>query len=541
MEGLETAVVLVSAVLVLTWIARRLGISEPVALLVGGVLIGLIPEFRSVHVSADLILLIFLPPLLYAEALTISLHQILANLRVIVLLSVGLVLLTALTVASTAHGFGIAWAMAFVLGAVLAPTDATAVASVARGMPRRTLTTMRAESLVNDGTALAVFAVAVEIAVGDHAFEWGYSVMRFVLTYMGGAAIGAAVALLVIGVRRHVRDTSIESGLSVLTPFAVYVPAEVADVSGVLAVVVAGLILSRASPTLMPADSRVQTLAFWQVATFLLNGSLFVLVGLQLPRVVQDLRSLALGEAVLLAAAVTGAVILTRLLYMNTIPYLIRAVDRRPQQRARRMGARQRTPIAWGGVRGGVSLAAALAVPAVASDGTPLEGRDVIVFVTSVVIVVTLLLQGQTLPRVIRWARLPEDPGESSEELLARQELVDRARAELPAQAARIGAPPSVVGRIDRELGEYAESLRSHGPPARWSELRLRRALIGVKRSALVALRDRGRIDDAVLRRVQETLDSEETRLELREAEARATEGARTPDGGPRDGGRDVG
>ncbi|MFJ2648093.1 Na+/H+ antiporter [Streptomyces sp. NPDC087420] len=537
MAGLEIALVLVTTVLLLTWAARRLRVSEPVALLLGGVLVGLIPEFRHVHLSSDLILLIFLPPLLYAESLKISLHQILANLRVIVLLAVGLVLLTAVTVAATAHGFGMAWPLAFVLGAVLAPTDATAVASVARGMPRRTLTTMRAESLVNDGTALAVFAVAVEIATGEHSFEWGGAVLRFVLSYVGGAAIGAAVALLVMGARRRTHDSTIESGISVLTPFAVYVPAELADVSGVLAVVVCGLIISRASPLLMPASTRVQSLAFWQVTTFLLNGSLFVLVGLQLPDVIGSLPTLGQGDVVALAASVTGAVILTRLVYLHTTPYLIRAVDRRPQQRARRIGARQRMPVAWGGVRGGVSLAAALAVPTLAADGTKLADRNVIVFVTAVVIVATLLLQGQTLPAVIRWSRLSPDPSEAGEELLARQEMTASALAALRERAEWCGAPPEVERRLAGELESYAESLRRTEPPAHHTELRLRQELIGVKRARLVTLRDAGRIDDTVLRRVQETLDSEETRLDLRIAEGLATAGGLRSQGEERGGG----
>ncbi|MFI5756736.1 Na+/H+ antiporter [Streptomyces sp. NPDC051569] len=539
MEGLEIVVVLLTAVLGLTWVARRLRLSEPVCLLAGGVLIGLIPAFRSVRLPGDLVLLIFLPPLLYAESLTISLHQIRANLRVIVLLSVGLVLATALTVAGTAHGLGMVWPMAFVLGAVLAPTDATAVAGVARGMPRRTLTTMRAESLMNDGTALVVFAVAVQIAVGRSAFAWGEATWRFALSYVGGMAIGAAGALLAITLRRRIDDGEIETGLSVLTPFAVYLPAEAAGVSGVLAVVMCGLIISRASPLLTRASSRLQTIAFWQVSTFLLNGSLFVLVGMQLPSAVLGLRSLGLGRALLLAAAVSAAVILTRLLYLHSTPYLIRAVDRRPQQRARRVGARQRMPVAWGGVRGAVSLAAALAVPTYAADGSRLQGRDVIVFVTAAVIVVTLLFQGQTLPLVIRWSRLPEDPTEDSEEILARQHVVESALDELPGHAERLGASQEVVDRLTEELSERAERLRADDEPADEAEHELRRALLAAKRTALVALRDARRIDDAVLRRVQETLDREELRLEARALAARAAAQRRSRAAGGRDGGGD--
>lgn len=520
MRALEIVVVVLGTVLALTWAARRIRVSEPVLLLVGGVLIGLIPRFHSLHVPSDVVLLIFLPPLLYAEALTISLRQIRQNLRVIVLLSVALVIVTALTVGTTAQALGLAGPMAFALGAVLAPTDATAVASVARGMPRRMLATMKAESLVNDGTALVLFAVAVDIAVGRHSFSWGFTVWRFVVGYAGGAAIGAGIAGLVILIRRHLDDPVLGTGLSLLTPFAAYLPAEQADVSGVLAVVVCGLMISWASPLLIHADARVQTMAFWELAIMLLNGALFVLVGIQLPGAVQDLRSMAGGRAVALAAAVFGTVLLTRVAYIYTTPYLIRALDRRPQQRARRVGARQRAPMAWGGVRGAVSLAAALAVPAVARDGSPLAGRDVIVFVTGMVIAATLVFQGQTLPAVIRWARLPPDPDEHGEELLARQRVVDSALEELPALGRSLGAPDEVVHRLAGELREHAAELGRREGPVRHAEHELRQALLVVKRTALVGLRDERLIDDAVLRRVQETLDAEELRLNLRIATA---------------------
>jgi Na+/H+ antiporter len=522
-EGLEIVVVVLAVVLALTWVARQVGASEPVLLLLGGVLVGLIPRFQSFHLRPEVVLLIFLPALLYYETLTISLHQIRANLRVIVLLSVGLVLTTALTVAGAAHGFGLAWPMAFVLGAVLAPTDATAVASVAKGMPRRTLTTLRAESLINDGTALAVFAVAVDLAVGRHSFDWGTAVGRFALAYAGGIGIGAGVAALVMLLRRHLDDPAVESGLSVLTPFAVYLPAQAAGVSGVLAVVVCGLILSRVNPVVVSAGSRVRSLAFWNVATFLLNGSLFVLVGIQLPGVVRDLESLDPGEAVLLALVVSAVVILTRMLFLHTTPYLIRALDRRPQQRLRRMGARQRMPIAWGGVRGGVSLAAALAVPTLNDQGVRVADRDVVVFVTAVVIVVTLLTQGQTLPAVTRWSRLPPDPEEADEDLLARRQMARSALESLPGHAEGLGLPSALVDRVAQELREHGTAPSDDEGQDRSGELELRQAILATKRTTLLELRDARRIDDSVLRRVQETLDAEEVRLDLLVAEARTS------------------
>lgn len=388
-------------------------------------------------------LLIFLPPLLYVESLSISLRQIVQNLRVIVILSVGLVLVTAFTVAAVAHAFGMAWPVAFVLGGVLAPTDATAVNGVSRGLPRRALTTLKAESLINDGTALVIYALAVDTAASSGEFDWGYAVGRFFGSYAGGIAIGAAVRWLVILLRRRVRDTEIERGLSVFTPFAAYLPAEAADVSGVLAVVVAGLMVSWASPLLISARSRVPTMAFWRVTTFLLNGILFVLVGVQLPDAVGGLKSFRAGEAVALMAAVSATVILTRILYVNASPYAIRLLDRRPQQRRRRMTFRQRIPGSWGGVRGAISLAAALAVPLHTHSGARFPDRDVIVFVTAGVIAVTLVVQGQTMPWAIRLARFPVDADEGEEEVLARRSIDQRALSDLPAHAARLDSPGS--------------------------------------------------------------------------------------------------
>jgi CPA1 family monovalent cation:H+ antiporter len=513
-RALEIVVVVLVAVLLLTWVSRRLRVNEPVLLLVGGVLIGLLPPFRRAGLPPAAVLLIFLPPLLYAESLTISLHQIRENLRVITLLAVGLVLATAATVAATAHGLGLSWPMAIVLGAVIAPTDATAVANVARGMPRRMLTTLRAESLINDGAALALFAVAVDGAVTGHQFGPGTAAWRLAASYAGGIAIGVAGAWLVILVRRHLHDLQLSSGLSVLTPFAIYLPAEAAGVSGVLAVVVAALILSRASPLLLSGTGRVEILGFWRVTTFLLNGSLFVLIGIQLPHVVRDLRSLTLAQATLTALAVSGTVIVTRLLFVNVLPYVLRALDRRPQQVARRVPTRQRAPGAWGGVRGAVSLAAALAVPTVANNGARLAGRDVVVFATAVVIVVTLLVQGQTMPAVIRWARMPPDPGEDEEERLARRNIAEAARDALDEQARRLRSPREIARHVEHELAAQVRELDVVADH-RHAEHELRFALLAVKRASLVALRDARRIDDAVLRRVQEAIDAEELRLRL--------------------------
>ncbi|MFD3455535.1 Na+/H+ antiporter [Streptomyces sp. NPDC058691] len=526
MRGLEIVVVILTTVLTLTWVARRLRLNEPLLLVAGGCAIGFVPAFGSVELPPDVVLLLFLPALLYWESLSTSLREIRANIRTIFLLSTGLVLATAAAVASVGNALGLSWAMAFVLGAVVAPTDATAVSAVAKGLPRRTVTILRAESLVNDGTALALFAVAVGFATGAHAFGWGSAVLRFVVGYLGGVAVGLAVAALVVVVRGRVRDRQVETGLSLLTPFAAYLPAEALDLSGVLAVVACGLVLSQAGPRLIPAGTRIQTEAFWQTTTFVLNGALFVLVGMRVPGAVRGIASVRPVEALLGALATVGVVMATRLVWTYTVPYLIRLIDRRAVQRTLRMGARERMPHAWGGMRGAVSLAAALAVPMTAVDGSPLLGRDAVVFATVIVIIVTLLVQGQTLPRVIRWARLAPDTSVADEELLARREMTDAALRALDEDTDRPGAQADVAESLRSELLAQREALCDdsvgHSSPRAVlrADRELRRLVVGVKRTTAVRLRDSGRIDDIVLRRVQAGLDAEEIRLDISEAAA---------------------
>ncbi|MFG2629429.1 Na+/H+ antiporter [Streptomyces sp. NPDC048473] len=518
MRGLEVTVVILAAVLAMTWLARRLRWNEPVLLVAGGCLIGLTPEFRTLVLPPPVVLLLFLPPLLYWESLTTSLREIRTNLRGIVLLATGLVLATAAAVAGVGHALGLSWPLAFVLGAVVAPTDAIAVRAVARLLPRRIRTILRAESLINDGTALALYAVVVGVAVQGQAVTWSGTAARFLLAYAGGVAIGAACAVVVVALRRWLRDRVLESTLAVLTPFATYLPAQVLGVSGVLAVVTCGLILSQAGPKVISAGARVQITDFWKVSTFILNSALFVLVGIQTPAIVSGVGSASLGYAAVTALLISGVVIATRLLWLYSVPYLIRAVDRRPVQRTLRSGARQRFPLAWSGVRGAVSLAAALAVPATTAQGRPLPGHGLLVFTAVTVILVTLVLQGTTMPAVIRWSGLHGDAIETTEERRAHRQIATAAVEALPDLAGRLDTPPETANAILSELREYAtevaEPSDATGPGVR-AGLELRRTLIDVKRSALIRLRDQRTIDDIVLRRLQSVLDSEEIRIEL--------------------------
>jgi monovalent cation/hydrogen antiporter len=522
--GLELVVVLGATILVCGAAARRLRVAPPVLLLTCGVLLGFAPALRAVSLPPEVVLLLFLPALLYWESLTTSLREIRSNLRPIVMLSIGLVVATAAAVAGVAHVLGLGWGPAWVLGAAVAPTDATAVGVIARALPRRTVTVLRAESLVNDGTALVIYGVAVGVTVGEQHFNpWEVSWL-VALAYAGGAASGLLTARLAVLVRRHLDDPVLENVVSVLTPFVAFLGAAAAHASGVLAVVVCGLALSQSGPRIVRADTRQQARAFWGLSTFLLNGSLFVLVGLQAQASVRGLTSIGMARALAVAGCVAAVVIAARFAWLFTTPYLVRALDRRPQQRLRRVGARARVVNAVAGFRGAVSLAAALAIPGTVASSAPFPDRDVIVFVTSGVIVVTLV-QGLVLPAVVRWARLPADTAVEEERRLAETVASEEAYAAIPEVAARLGIDEVVVARTRKEYEKHLAVLRSDGEvddePIRRHETdyaALRLELLGRKRAAVVRLRDERLIDDTVLRQVQQRLDVEELRLSRREA-----------------------
>ena len=521
-SALQVLVLLGVSVLALSLVARKLRVAPPIAFVVGAVPLAFVPWLPDVRLPPEVVLVIFLPALLYWESLNTSLREIRANLRTVMIDSIALVLATAGAVAVVGHAVGLSWPVAWVLGAVVAPTDATAVASVAREMPRRQITILRAESLVNDGTALVLFVIAVEVATGEAHFGWLESTGAFVVSYLGGAAVGLLVAWLTVRARKIMHDAVLENTVNALAPFVAFLLAEEIHASPVLAVVACGLALSQVNPRLVSAQTRVRSRAFWQLSTFLLNGSLFVLVGLQLRGAVANLVSYSIAAAVGYTLLISAVVIGVRLLWMYTVPYLVRAIDRRPQHRSRRLRARDRLPIAWSGFRGGVSLAAALAVPVTMIDGSPFHGRDLIILVTFGVILVTLLVQGLTLPAVLRWARLSDD-SELAEWLLAERTVTEAAIAALPATARRLEVSDDVVDRMRAELeqrmadiADRADDLAGEAEADRSprQEYRLlHSALLADKRAALVRLRDAKLIDDIVLRRVQARLDAEEVRL----------------------------
>ena len=517
--GLEMVVVVGVALLLCGALAQRFPIAPAISLLAAGVLIGFVPALREAQLPPEVVLLLFLPALLYWESLTTSLREIRSNLRIVVLVSTVLVVATAAAVAAIGHHIlGMAWGPAWVLGAAVAPTDATAVGVLARALPRRTVTVLRAESLVNDGTALVIYAIAVGVTVGQQEVGVWPVTRLLVLSYGGGVLAGGLVGLLSTRVRRRIADPTLENIAVLVTPFAAFLLADLVHASGVLAVVVCGLLMSQTAPRITSAAARQQMVGFWSLATTVLSSALFLLIGLQAQSAVRNLTSTSPGHALADVLAVTAVVVGARWAWLYTTPYLIRLVDRREAQRARRVGARQRIVTATAGFRGAVSLALALAVPNQLASGAPFPDRDLIVVITCGVIVLTLL-QAVLLPIVVRWARLPVDTSVDQERHLAEVTTAESAYGAIDQTAHRLGSSVQVVDRVRHEIDKRRKLLAADGagddPVVRHDDqyTALRLALLAQERATLVQLRDEQQIDDIVLRQVQARLDLEEVRL----------------------------
>lgn len=523
MFGLVIVVALVSTVIVGTVLGRRYRVGPPVLLIVLGALLGLIPQFGGVRINGEIVLLLFLPAILYWESMNTSFREIRANLRVIVFLSVALVIATAVAVSWTARALGMESHAAAVLGAVLSPTDAAAVAGLAKQLPRRALTVLRAESIINDGTALVLFVVTVQVAIGGAAIGPVDLVVRFIGSYLGGIATGLLVGGLVTLLRRGIDAPLEEGALSLVTPFAAFLLAQSIHCSGVVAVMVSALVLVYSGPVVIRARSRLQAYAFWDIATFLINGSLWVFVGIQIPGALRGISNIegGLRHATFIALAITGVIIVSRVFWGECTTVLIRVIDRREAQRARRVSWRQRLVTAWAGFRGAVSLAAALAVPLTTLSGAPFPDRNLIIFVVTVVILVTVLIQGSTLPAVVRWARMPEDVAHADELQLARSVGAQTALDALPAVASELGVGPKLLSRLQKEYEEHAAVVSANDDDSVTNDLvkrsdlvrRVRLGVIEHQRRAVTALRNQNLIDDIVLRELQAELDLAEVQL----------------------------
>jgi CPA1 family monovalent cation:H+ antiporter len=524
---IESLIFLLAAAALLAQLARVLKTPYPILLVLGGLVMGFVPGLPNIEISPEVIFVAFLPPLLNSAAFSSSPLDLRAQLRPIVLLAVGLVLATMGTVAVIAHALiGLPWAAAFVLGAILAPTDPVAAEAIfgRLGVPERVGTIVGGESLVNDGTGLVAFRVAVAVVVSGAFSVWGAG-LSFLLVGGGGLLVGLIFARIVLPLWARLRDPTILITFSVLIPYAVYILSEeVLHVSGILAVVTYGLYQGWRAPRLFPdASTRLQTIAFWGVLVFLLEALLFVLVGQQLPSILGGIEKYPVWALLIFAALVYAAVVLVRFVWFFTTPYFHPVFDRLLHGRYLRAPWQERLVMSWSGMRGAVSLAAALAVPLSTDAGDPFPGRELIVFLTFSVILATLVLQGLTLGPLIAALRFEGD-GEADKlaELRAR---LDAARAALH-ELERLGDDGRVSPESQDRMREYYEGsiqrytagLQAGGTTEEYAKSSgdwrdWRRELLAAEREAVLSLRDAGEISPEVMRRIERDLDLQESRL----------------------------
>jgi CPA1 family monovalent cation:H+ antiporter len=518
-DGL-VALALILAVATMLAVAPTLRIPYPILLVLGGLVIGLVPGMPEFELEPELVFFGVLPPLLYSAAFFTSLRELRSTVKPIGLLAVGLVAFTTVGVAVVAHTFidDLSWASAFVLGAIVSPTDPLAATSIARrfGVPRKLVTIVEGESLVNDGTGLVLYRVAVAAVVAG-SFSAFYTGGLFIVAAAGGVAVGLAVGWLVRQIRRRLDNPPAEITISLLTGYVAFIPAELMGVSAVLAAVTAGVYLGWHTPELTTAQVRLQGLAVWEIVQYLLNALLFVLIGLQLPVVMDALGDFSAATLLGYAALVSVTVIALRFAWVF-------AVLHAPKWIARRMSSwRGAVFVSWAGMRGAVSLAAALALPLQTDAGDPFPGRELVLFLTFSVILATLVGMGLTLPLVIRALGLEDDGVEAREDARARIRAAEAALARLEElvgedwvrddTAERVrGAYRFRTNRFRARLDDGDDgSIESRSQDYQ----RLRRELLDAERDALLDLRRSGAISNDVWLRVGRDLDLEDQRLDI--------------------------
>lgn len=523
---IQVVVLLLVAITAVGIAAKRSNTPPAILLVLAGVVLALIPGLPGVRLAPELVLLLVLPPLIYSSAVAMSWREFRFNLRPISLLAIGCVVFTTVAAAAATHLLlGLSWQVGFVLGAIVSPPDAVAPLAIARRMqlPRRILVILEGEGLANDATALTLYRFAI-VAVSSGSFSLGSAAGEFALIVVGELLWGVAVGWLILRVRRWVADAQLEILLSILTPFFAYWPPAYVGGSGVVATVAAGLYVSWNGLSIISAATRLQGIFFWDVLVYLIEGMVFLVTGLQARTLVMGLGAYTLSRLIESAVVVSLVVIIARFVWMFPATYL-------PRQLFPAIARRDPAPpwqwpfvLGFTGVRGIVSLAAALAIPFTMDDGRPFPDRNLILFLTFSVILVTLVGQGTTLPAVIRMLGLgkageQELQAERQEELVARERAIESAVERLDQLAAEWGLPGDVVRQFRAKLANR----RSHFVPtpgqgesqeyrtAAADEVEL--ALITAERERINELYRHGTLKDEARRRLERELDLREASL----------------------------
>ena len=513
MAPLQLLLFLLLCALALGWLSRRINLPYPIALVIGGSLLGFVPGLPQLQFDPQLLLVLVLPPILYQAALLTSWRDFKANLRPIGFLAIGLVIVTTLAVGAALKLLfpEMPWAVAFVFGAIVSPPDAVAATAVLSryNIPHRVGVVLEGESLVNDASGLVLYKFAVA-AVLTSAFSLADASVQFLLVAAGGTAFGMIIAWVFVRLHRHIGDPFIEVLVSMSIPYAAYVAAESVHLSGVLAVVAAGLFRGRYAPQMVSAQMRILARSVWNILVFLLNSMIFILIGLQLSGIVARLGNYAADQLALVSLCVSAVAILVRFLWVYLAAWLPRLAGASPPPPGHQF------IVSWCGMRGIVSLAAALALPLETLAGEGFPYRDLLIFLTFVVIFATLVGQGLTLAPLIRRLGLGSEAGLRDEQMRARSDMGRAALEAIDSYVAQQGVAAGLAARVRAEFAEKIARDTPSGPamPEEAEAARqLRIAAIRAERAELIRVWQSNQISDDVLHHLEEELDYQESRL----------------------------
>jgi Na+/H+ antiporter len=507
------AIAFAALVVALTALARRLPIPTPILQVGAGLLVALIPGVSIPQLQPEVVFFVFLPPILWAAAFFTSLREFKADIRSISYLAVGLVLATSAAVAIVARFLmpGLPWPVAVALGAIVSPPDAVAAAAIVSRLPvpRRVVVILEGESLLNDASALVLYRTAVAAAVTG-LFSWGEAIVRFFIDAGVGVLIGVFVAWLVVRAAKWTRDPLAEALLTIAAPYVAWVAGESLHVSAVLACVAGGLYLRQNLSVVVGPISRLQTSTVWELLVFLLNAMIFLLLGVQFTTLLRAVPKDRLGSVIFAGVAVTGVMILVRLVWVP-VSQLVPRLFNGEMRRSRKPNYKGLFLVSWTSMRGIVSLATALALPTVLGNGTPFPYRNEIILITMVVIVLTLVVQGLSLEPIIRWFNFEPEHTQFDEERLARREATRRSAEALEDMSREPWVDPRDVEALRAELRDRVRLSDEHG--GSYSRRRLRVGMISAERRMLVRLRNEGAISDEVLRDLEQELDLDAIRV----------------------------
>ncbi len=530
MPTIEIIIFLLVVLVVFSAIVERLKIPQSIMLVVAGLVIGFTPQLPDVVLQPDTVFLIFLPPLLFAASYKLSWHDMKAEKAAVISLSTGLVFFSTIAIAAVAHFFipGFTWQLGFILGAVISPPDAMAATSITKGLNlnKRVVTILEGESLLNDASALVAYRYAIASMVTGGFLFWKAS-FQFVYVALGGLAIGLAIGWLLLWAQRRIKaNVTLEVVLTLLTPYVAYLLAEHFHLSGVLAVVAAGLFVSFQSPEAFSYQTRLHTTSFWNTIEFLLNGFVFILIGMQLPVIIANIEKRSLIEALGYGALITLVAVVVRILWVFPGAYIPVWLSKKGLRDTRKIDWRYVTVISWTGMRGVVSLAAALAIPLTLGSGAEFPQRNMILFITFCVIFFTLVVQGLSLPYLIRMLKIsPDDKRQKEEEKNVRKVVAQQAVSFINEHLDREENDEKVIRRLRNKyeariklaggvnLNEAGRAPMETVTNLYMQYAKAQKALLDFERALLVQMHKEDTASSEVLKKLQNELDIEETRL----------------------------